>query len=106
MKTFAQKLAKLENRHDEKFNKVGYYRCYDGCPDSALQLKYEIEDLILKEIRKIYPSAKATYFPAEGAWQVHKGSDHKYENIGKFMPNKKAALLSAVEELDNPENMA
>lgn len=99
MKTFAEKLAKLETRHDEKFNKIGYYRCYNGCPDSALQLKYEIEDLILKEIRKTYPNANATYFPMEDKWQVHKGNDHKYENIGKLAPNKKAALLSAVKEL-------
>lgn len=92
---FLKEIARLQNIHDESFAKVGYYRCYDGCPDTALQAKYDIENLIMQEIKKKEPRAHITFFPVENSYQVHVWG----KDIGKMFASKKDTLMSALEEL-------
>ena len=34
---FRKELDRLQVKHDTALAKIGYYWCYDGCPDTALQ---------------------------------------------------------------------
>lgn len=47
-------------------------RCYNGCPDSELQAHLDEQTRLHKVLERL--GARATYFPAEGAWMVFK--DH------------------------------
>lgn len=101
---FLKKLEELEEAHDRSFAKYGYYRCFDGCPDTALSLKGKIEDLILDEIKKYYPNVRCTYFPGEEKFQVHPTDKNISRNIGNFSFSRKDALLSALRELVKEHN--
>ena len=93
--SFRDQLAALDKKHDEALSKNGGYRCFDGCPDTALKAKLGSEDLILKEIKKLEPGAHCTYFPVEEKWQVHiSGRD-----IGPFLYSRRDALLGALAQL-------
>ena len=92
---FLKELERLQNIHDISFAKYGYYRCYDGAPDTALQAKYDIEKLILEEIRKIEPDAHCTFFPVENKYQVHIWVN----SIGQMFSSKKDTLMSALNQL-------
>lgn len=50
-------------------------RCYNGCPDSKLKAYLDDQDNAAKKLKELYPTARCTYFPMEGMWQVFIGID-------------------------------
>lgn len=100
--SFEEQLAALEAEHDRSFAKIGYYRCFDGCPDTALKTKGEIEELIMKEIKKYEPEAHCAYFPGEELYQVHRCG----KEIGRFMSERKDALLDGLRVLRERQPIA
>lgn len=46
-------------------------RCYNGCPDSALQAVLDQQAADDRALKLAHPEAHCTYFPVEQEWQVH-----------------------------------
>jgi len=46
-------------------------RVYDGCPDSKLQARLDLEQRLLARLKKLVPEASCTYFPMEETYQAH-----------------------------------
>jgi hypothetical protein len=67
-------------------------RCYNGCPDSALQALLDAKRKAHEELRAVDPGARATYFPVEEEWSVWKDN----RQIGSSSPSLFAAINNAI----------
>lgn len=67
-------------------------RCYNGCPDSALQAFLDDQRKASEELAAI--GCHATYFPMEEKWVVFKGN----RPITPFLDTKRAAADAALAE--------
>lgn len=69
-------------------------RCYNGCPDSALQALLDDSERATKQLAAI--GARATYFPVEQGWLVFRDLERLTDN---FQPTKRAAADAVLKGL-------
>jgi len=73
-------------------------RVYNGCPDSRLRARLYSEDVLLKRLQQLRPSARCTYFPAQERYVVYIGN----EPASGEHESKIGALNEAIRRLTVP----
>lgn len=88
-------LDRLQAVHDRSFAKHGGYRCYDGCPDTALQARLDRDALLMKEIKKYEPDAHCTLHRNPDNYCIHVWGIELSDS-----PDKTQALEKALKALE------
>lgn len=69
-------------------------RCYNGCPDSALQEKLDHDAHLRQQLAD--KGMRLCYYPAEGKWLVYRMQD--YQDLTGFHDTMEQAAQIALED--------
>ena len=80
-------------------------RCYNGAPDSELQLIWDKRDKLNEELHK--RGLKSCYFPLEDKWSVSVSvfSNRPFKEYGIFSHSFEAAAQSAIRDYDEEHQL-
>jgi len=80
-------------------------RCYNGAPDSELQLIWDKRDKLHEELHK--RGLKSCYFPLEDKWSVSTSifSNQSFKQYGIFSHSFEAVAQSAIRDYDEEHQL-